>query len=723
MKILGSSKNTSRFKNIAITIFVGWFFLMSFSFIVHTFSINTTRDYEVSQMTQKYEHIFDQYNNQALLISGYYTEHTQDITQEEFVTFIETIITDDESIHSITVAPSGRVKYVYPDSKYVSLYDVDIQGELGVAENSEILTAGNDGTMVYQYDKSDDETQVEMINIRSPFYINGVYEGFVTIAIDSEVFNSSSFKHSSNVLSIALFSKDGTKIYGEGTVDDYELHTVNSGAVSIHIGEKLKGNYLFINRSYTIGFILTVTLAYMLIFIMVSRDKNTLKELEEELDFRKNYDPETKLYNIDRLYSDVAELIDDKVEFYLAFLNINNVKYINEKFGHYQTGGLLRKTTQMIQRVLRQNSVLYRYGGDEYVIVTISDSISEEKNLMRRVVKIFEGDIISENIRARLGIQIGISKYPNNGYSVEELIKNAHLTASHVSSYDKEGFLFFRQDRITDTSFDEDFDKMVAGLDLELFEVYMMPIVDVQTNLIQGFECLTRVFNDLGKKLNTEDVILSLERNGKIQVLDEIVFKKMLLLMKKLNKAIPEEEYFMSLNASALSLNDEYVNNIIQAYKAARFKKGQIVLELTESYQVEDYDYLIKLFRKLNENGIRVAIDDFGSGYSSLSYISKFPIYAIKVDKEYVRDYRDNEFNKTLLMTLKSIAEVLECKLVAEGVDSPETLDFLEEFGCPFYQGYLFSQGLPYEDAVALVKNNLRKYKKIEQKDEGDSNE
>jgi len=196
--------------------------------------------------------------------------------------------------------------------------------------------------------------------------------------------------------------------------------------------------------------------------------------------------------------------------------------------------------------------------------------------------------------------------------------------------------------------------------------------------------------------------------------------------MKKLNKAIPEEEYYISLNASALSLNDEYVNNVIAANKAARFKKGQIVLELTESYQVEDYDYLIKLFRRLNESGIKVAIDDFGSGYSSLSYISKFPIYAIKVDKEYVRDYRDNNFNKTLLMTLKSIAEVLDCKLIAEGVDSPETLDFLKEFGCPSYQGYLFSKGLPYDDAIALVKNNLRKYKKIEepkQDEQGDSDE
>jgi len=664
-----------------------------------------------------YKQIFERYNSQTRLISSYFTDDTINVEQEDFVLFVESLIEGDPTIYSITVAPAGKVKYAYPQEVYDDEdegFNYDIMFNLGVTENQEVLEANDENKMLYQYEKNETEDHIEKIFIRNPIYIDGSYYGFVTMTIDTSELNSSAFTYKSNVIKTALFGKDGTLIVGSGEIHDYTSHQIEATAVTIQLGEDLNSSFLFAYRSYFVGFILTVTLAYMLIFLMVFRDKNTLRGLEEELDYRKNYDPETKLFNIDRLYNDVQALIDDKKEFYLSFLNINNVKYINEKFGHKTTGELLRKTTSMIQRVLRQNSILYRYGGDEYVIVTLADSISEEKNLMRRVVKIFEGDIVSENIRARLGIQIGISKYPNNGYSVEELIKNAHLTATHVSSYDKEAFLFYRQDRITNTLYDEDFDKMVSGLDLELFEVYMMPIVDVKSNLIQGFECLTRVFDDLGKRLNTEDVILSLERNGKIQILDEIVFKKMLLLMKKLNRAIPEEEYYISLNASALSLNDEYVNNVIQAYKTARFKKGQIVLELTESYQVEDYDYLIKLFRRLNENGIKVAIDDFGSGYSSLSYISKFPIYAIKVDKEYVRDYRDNEFNKTLLMTLKSIAEVLECKLIAEGVDSPETLEFLEEFGCPSYQGYLFSKGLPYDDAIALVKNNLRKYKKIE---------
>ena len=111
-------------------------------------------------------------------------------------------------------------------------------------------------------------------------------------------------------------------------------------------------------------------------------------------------------------------------------------------------------------------------------------------------------------------------------------------------------------------------------------------------------------------------------------------------MMRRINIEFPDNEYFLSVNASALSFNENYVNKVIALYEKENFSKGTIVLELTESYQVEDYNYLIKLFEKLNDRGIKTAIDDFGSGYSSLSYISKFPVYAIKVDKEYVKDYQ-----------------------------------------------------------------------------------
>ena len=168
------------------------------------------------------------------------------------------------------------------------------------------------------------------------------------------------------------------------------------------------------------------------------------------------------------------------------------------------------------------------------------------------------------------------------------------------------------------------------------------------------------------------------------------------------------KNYFQKLSKkspSALSLNDEYVDNIIKLYEDANLEYGTIVLELTESYKVDDHDYLVKLFKRLNDAGILIAIDDFGTGYSSLNYISKFPLHAIKIDKQYVRDYKDNEFNRTLMFTLLSIANVLDCLLVAEGVDEYETLEFLKNNKCHLYQGFLFSKGVSLSEALSLLDN------------------
>jgi len=711
MNKLALVKKNRSLMNLTIMISLGWLFLTTLSIFFFFNSINEAREFELSRIEVHYETIFENYNNKLDLISTYITEHSSDINQAEFELLASELFHSTDYIDHVTVAPEGVIELVYPATSTDQL-NYDILSHATIAENALLFEAIENNTLTYQYDVSNDK--VNSILMRKPIFAGEEFYGFVTITISSNVFSEMGHEPETSFIEIALYNDLDEIIYGVDNSKDYDFHELSISGINFKLGENMKNSFILNKAVYLFAFIAFLFVLVVVVHTILYRVFYKYNKARDELIYRKNYDPETDLLNIERLYADVDSLVEDKEEFYLSFLNINNVKYINDKFGHKQTSALLLKTSGMISRVIRNNSTLYRYGGDEYVLVTKTDSGSEIKNLLRRIVKIFESDIVSGTIKTRLTLTIGVTNYPKNGYSTEELIKNAHLTSMQVTNYDKEGFQFFRQDKIRESVLTKDFDKVVAGLNLELFEVYLMPIVDVQSNQISGFECLTRAFDDIGKQLPTEDVVLSLERNGKIQILDEIVFKKMLSIMKRLNKEFPKEEFFLSLNASALSLNEEYVKNVIRMYQQAKLKKGQIVLELTESYQVDDYDYLIELFKTLNENGIMIGIDDFGSGYSSISYISKFPIYAIKVDKEYVRDYNENEFNRTLMKTLLSIAGVLNCKLVAEGVDNRDTLEYLKEMQCPFYQGYLFSKGVPFEDAVALIKNSLSKNKRVE---------
>ena len=710
MTLLKLIKNNKSLRNFTIIMSFGWFFLIVAFVAIFLTYINVRTEYEVTEMESHYTNTFSDYNNRIKLLTAYFCEHALDLSVEEFDQVAQSVISNNSTISSVSFAPSGVIDFVYPQGSDQIGYD--IMQSASIHENSILLDSIVNNSISYQYKLVDNE--VDKILVRNPVFVEDEFYGFITFTIDSDEFATAGFTHTSEYLSSAVYTEYNELIYGHDDFKSYTLHNISVDGVTIVLGESIKIDYLLNRGSYLLGFVLFISLSSLLLYVNMTKTYFKYNTAEKELDYLKNYDAQTDLYNVNRLYEDVKGLIDKSEKFYLSFLNLNNIKFINDKFGYKETSKLVLKTSSMIVRVLRNNSTLYRHGGDEYVLVTKTDSKSEITNLLRRIIKIFESDIVSGSIRTRLGIEIGVVQFPDNGYSVEELVKNAHLTASQISTYDKEGFQFYKSDKFKNQFVNQDFDKMVSELNLDLFEVYLMPIVDVHTNQIAGFECLTRVFDDFGEQLHTENVVLSLERHGKIQILDEKVFRKMLMLMKKLNREFPDQDYFLSLNASALSLNDEYVNNVIKMYEAARLKRGQIVLELTESHQVDDYDYLIQLFKKLNDHGIKIGIDDFGSGYSSISYIAKFPVYAIKVDKQYVRDYANNQFNLTLLKTLLSIAKVLGCKLVAEGVDTPDTLEFLKEYDCPFYQGYLFSKGVPYEDAVALVKNSLPKKKSVE---------
>ena len=707
-KYFGLLKTSKRFRIYALLGLLSWVILLMLAAFFINRDVNNIVSNETEKLLHHYEIEFEKNDHHILLIEAYFSEHALSMDQEEFSNLLENI-GSDEVIQYIVLDHSAQAQFVHPIEDYDDLITINTMDISNPYQRNELTEAILSKKLLYQYEIVDD--RVESFYLRKALFIDEEFYGFITIALDPYYLSSDDVQFKSDFIDSALFTNEGDIISGTGVLKDYELQELTVGETTIKIGGRVDYSFAIILSLQYFAFVVIVSLVMLISGIYIYKDTDKIKVLSTDLDYRKNFDSETELFNIERLYDDVAEQTKQKDKFFLAFINVVNLKHINEKFGHYKTTELLRKTTGLIQRVLRNNSEMYRYGGDEYVISIKSDSKSEITNMMRRISNIFETDISSGNIRARLGITVGIVSYPRDGKTVEELVMNAHLTSMQISRYDKEVFKYYEADKIKHASTNEDFDKMVGGLNLELFEVFLMPIVDVQTNIISGFECLTRAFDDFGNTLPTEEVVLSLERNGKIQILDEIVFKKMLQIMRRLNKEYPEEDYFLSLNASALSINDEYVHNITTAYNQARLTKGQIVLELTESHQVEDDEYLITLFNKLNDKGIKVAIDDFGTGYSSLSYISKFPLYAIKIDKSFVRDYTTNTFNQTLLMTLKSIAKVLKCKLVAEGVDSVETLDYLKEFDCPFYQGYLFSKGVPLEDAFALIKNNISKQK------------
>ena len=651
--------------------------------------------------------IISDYVDKLDLFGTIFYDENITVTDQEFADFAILLIDGDESIEYIYFSPNGDIANVYPENS--SLIGETVVIDFTLEEFSRFSNAIANDNFFLTYVYMNDELQ--KIELNKSIVVDNQFSGLVTIVVDvNKLIDVLPYFEQDDEIVIAtednVFLK-ASPIYNEDSFRDSEI---NIDGVVFTISTDFYGEDYVQSILMIMFIVFLLTIPLLIVFMFLLENKKKIKSFIREIEYSQNFSIETGLKNSKSLYKDVEKLIIDKDEFFLALGIFNNVKYINDNYGHSLGDELILEAVNLIKGVLRSNTELYHFGGDQYVFIIRTENKGEVKNILKRVLKVFDREIVIDRIRTNISMTLGVVGSSKQGGTVDEMIKNAHLTLSNSHILNSNAYSFYKKEYISNLLINRDFDHFVKNLNLELFEVYLMPIISVETNIIVGFECLTRAFNEFDEVLDTETVINSLERNGRIQELDEIVFKKMILLMRRINIEYPDNDYFLSVNASAISFNENYVNKVIELYELEHFSRGTIVLELTESYQVEDYNYLIRLFDKLNNVGIKTAIDDFGSGYSSLSYISKFPIYAIKIDKEYVCDFLENDFNRTLFMTLKSIAEVLDCKLVAEGVDDPETLDFLKKNGCQLYQGYLFSKGVTFEDSLKMIKKNIKEY-------------
>ncbi|MBU1019787.1 MAG: GGDEF and EAL domain-containing protein [Firmicutes bacterium] len=702
MKFFKLFRDSDTLKLSSIFIILGAIFFIANGFVYLTQYVHHSYDYDRAGALQHFDGIMDSYQEYFLIIDNYFIEFSNDITENTFTNFMSEILNDDTSVVSIIVSPSGVIEFTYPeDSLLVNESFLAGKETIDLTHINEAII--NDSTYC-EYNAT--LNQITMIH---PIYIEGSFYGYMNLNISlDEIYNQYGTFEGKHYNAIFYDETMSTTLLQSESIEVDEYLTLSMPGMHLKIAFFHDINTYNSTNVYLLVYTVTGIIFFGVLLLFVYGVVKDRENLKIQVHSYEGFDQYSKLPNSKRLFDYIDRLLLKKTEFYLAFGKLNNMKYINEKYGHHVGNELLLRIIDLIQKEITSNTSIFHYGGDEYCIVIESDSKMETRNILNRVSNVFESDISVKSIRANFSITFGVVKFPEQGNSLESLIKNATLVIEDPRVVNKNVVVFYEKRALFSNKINEELEKIISKMDLELLEVYLMPIVETQTDRITGFECLTRAFDDEKTPFNTQELVQILEKNGRIQELDEIVFKKMLKIMKRINNQY-EDDLYLSLNASALSLNDEYVDNVIRYYKDANLTKGTIVLELTESYKVDDFDYLIRLFKRLNQAGIKIAIDDFGSGYSSLSYITRFPIYAIKIDKEYVRDFGDNDFNKTLIFTLTSIAEVLKCKLIAEGVDSMDTLEFLKANNCPFYQGFFFSEGVPLEEAIKLlIHSNIK---------------
>ncbi|MER2008446.1 MAG: EAL domain-containing protein [Psychrobacillus sp.] len=429
--------------------------------------------------------------------------------------------------------------------------------------------------------------------------------------------------------------------------------------------------------------------------VVTFKDITERKKMEEEIRYLAYYDSLTDLPNRVLLNDKLKKILEDKEQQgAILYLDLDRFKLVNDSLGHSYGDLLLREVANRLQIVIPTDAIASRQGGDEFTVVL--PNIQSKKDVLDAVEQI--SDIFSQPFSLMgneiyIKTSIGISMFPKDGVDVEVLIKNADAAMYKSKEKSGTGYHFFEQEMNTRSLESIQLENaLYKALDRNELDVYYQPQIDSRTNDIIGVEALLRWIHPTKGMISPADFIPIAEDTGLIVPIGEWVLENACKQLKEWHK---EGNDFMSVSVNLSSRQfeeNDLVEMVQRVLSDIELAPEFLHLELTENQIIKNKDLTVEMMEQLKEIGVKIAIDDFGTGYSSLGYLKNFPIDALKIDKSFIQDIReDDDSNSAITNTIITLAENLMLNVIAEGVETKEQLDFLLSKGCYLMQGYYFS--------------------------------
>lgn len=440
-------------------------------------------------------------------------------------------------------------------------------------------------------------------------------------------------------------------------------------------------------------------------------DITNRKEAEEHMNSLAFSDSVTGLSNrtlfIKRLEMLLSNYDSELSQGAVMFLDLDDFKKVNDTYGHSIGDMLLKKIGDRLKSSLRDKDVVARIGGDEFTIlltgVSRKDVVAECAN---RILNIFKNPWKISGYNFYITASIGITMFPNDGNNVSDVMKNADTAMYSAKDLGKNKYQFFEnfmKDKILyKVGLERD---LRSALGNEEFVIYYQPQVDIETGKISGMEALLRWDHPSRGIVSPMDFIPTAEEIGLIVPIGEFVLKKA-CLQNKLWMSENSCKLNISVNVSLLQLMDiSFSEKIERILKETGLEPERLELEITESVMMQSVDAVIDTLYRLKRIGIRISLDDFGKGYSSLNYLKQLPIDNLKVDKSFIDDIGRVRHDEVIIEEIIAIAHKLKINVIAEGVETEEQLRYLKEQKCNKAQGYLFSRPLHPVDLQGLLKD------------------
>lgn len=401
------------------------------------------------------------------------------------------------------------------------------------------------------------------------------------------------------------------------------------------------------------------------------------------------------------------EIINKNItEFAILFFDIDDLKKINDNFGYILADKWLKIIIFKISEVLRSDEQIFKWGGDEFIILLTSTNIKYVSKKAEMVLEICNKPYEIQGRAIQLSASIGISFYQNDATEIDEVLKKADIAMNMAKMNGKNSYVLFHEDmqKKLEVKLQLEIELKKAIKDKE-FILYFQPLFSLKKSKIIGVEALIRWKHPNKGLLLPMEFIPLAEENGLIKNIGKLVIEEVFIQSR-----IWEEKGYknvkVSINISAIELRDESLIGFIKEnLKKYRVNPTNIVIEVTETVMIESFERSIEIFKELKSMGIKIALDDFGTGYSSLSYLKRLPIDIIKIDKIFIDNVHNEEIDKSFVESIIQIGHKMNMEIVSEGVELKEQLNLLKENGCDIVQGYIIGRPLEVDDIDEMLEN------------------
>jgi len=438
-------------------------------------------------------------------------------------------------------------------------------------------------------------------------------------------------------------------------------------------------------------------------------DITARKQAELKVEFLAYHDPLTGLPNRllleDRLQQAIVQAERSRSGLALVFLDLDNFKKINDSLGHAAGDALLKEVSARLKRCVRDSDTISRQGGDEFVLI-LRDLHGAETCLpaLTKIMETLQEPFTTEGNELTTSASIGVALYPQDGSDFDILRKKADTAMYRAKEAGRNIYRFF------DEAMDEEAVEhllMRSGLRRALergeFVLHYQPQMELSSGRVVGVEALLRWEHpEFGLVLPGRFVPVA-EDSGLIVPIGAWVIREACRQAVAWQRAgLPALS--MAVNLSAAQFRRGSIEDtVVQALASAGLDPSKLELELTESILIQDVEQVMATVRQLKQLGVKLAIDDFGTGYSSLSYLKRFDIDKLKIDQSFIRDLASDPDDAAIVRAIIQMAHSLDLLTIAEGVETPDLLRQLQNFGCDEAQGYHFARPMPADEFERYV--------------------